>query len=841
MKRGRSLVPNEPLRATVTIDAVAPVEQAHHLMMSLYDTHGRLLAYEDRPLGQERELVFTFEPAALRNMGLEWRAELRRGNVLLDSDRERAICIAPRDLDSLQFSSWGGMYLWRTEYLNDIVSKRVEQLGLDVSLYGGVEHDSGKVWREYWQNRHNWFSGILEYHAKDVLDFRLRDFAKVKADFSKSGDTAFLERKPCLNDPQWREAMREGIQAKVRSMMAEGGSYVYCTGDEMSLTYYRTYFDFCWSEHCLTKFRNWLADVYGGLAEVNDAWSTDFATWDEVVPLTLEEAREAENAAPWADHRSFMDTTIADFMAFTLESIREVDPEGHCGMSGTQAPRSGNGMDWWKMSEAFDYYHSYNTEWSNEMRRSFAADTGVMQSPYYAGYWQSGRNLEYNMWWCLLHDTVGISAWTTHLFFYGDLTFSEAGRDTRDNIRELKNGVWAQVREAQRLHDGIALHYSHPSIQAAKLEGREDHLAAVRDAWVKLLEDCGLQYDFVSRQQIEAGKLAEGYRVLVLPESIAISEAEQATIREFVAAGGSVLADQNCGLRNGHCRPLGEGALDDLFGLTRGDATGMAPPAGLVAQADLGADLAEGDEVKVTVPEPALQATAATAFGLAEGGVPALMVNEVGQGRAMYLNVDLSQFETERKFHSPTERQLRSALLGMLEPVGITPLYTVSYESGQAPHVEVIRYQMGELTMLGLLRVRGDGDDQVATIKLPETAHVYSMRQHKYLGKMDSITAPMASGQALVYCLSPTRLPGPSVKATASAQAGEMVAYSVAVEGGPDVPQVVRVTVEDPEGNEVGASHIPLALDDAPGTWTVRAVSALSGRASRASFEVTEG
>ncbi|HUS80973.1 MAG TPA: beta-galactosidase trimerization domain-containing protein, partial [Armatimonadota bacterium] len=388
------------------------------------------------------------------------------------------------------------------------------------------------------------------------------------------------------------------------------------------------------------------------------------------------------------------------------------------------------------------------------------------------------------------------------------------------------------------------------------LEGRDGQIESVRDAWVKMLEDLGLQYDFVSYKQIEDGKLDGGqYKLLILPVSLAISEQEAEAIRRFVQGGGTVLADMNCGRRDGHCKPVQPGMLDELFGIARGDA-GQAPASSIIAQADLGADLPAGTEVRVTLPEAGLRATATKPLALSADDVraPALMVNDVGRGQAMYMNLDLSQFDTERKFRSPTERQLRAAVLALLAQAGIEPIYEVSYESGKAPHVEVVRYALGDVTILGLMRVRSDGDDEVATIKLPRPVHVYSMRQQKYLGETDTITAPMASGQAFLYCLSPTQLGGPSVKVAGDARRGQVVSYQVGIEGGPDAPQVVHVTVENPEGNAVAdyaqnlvvrggqaAGDIPLALDDAPGTWTVRAESILSGRAARATFEVAGG
>ena len=231
------------------------------------------------------------------------------------------------------------------------------------------------------------------------------------------------------------------MQAQAKLAMPFGGAYDYCMGDEMSLTYYTQYFDFDWSPHSLRDFRKWLQARYPSLEALNRAWETSFATWDAVVPMTLQEAQGRANAAPWCEFRDFMNDVVADFYAMVQATLKKVDPKARVGLSGTQEPRAGNGMDWWKNSKAFNYYHAYNTGWSNEMRRSFARETGVAQSPYYAGYWQAGRAAENNLFWCLLHDTNGVSAWATPILFYNDFTYSESGRDTRavprDEARHL--------------------------------------------------------------------------------------------------------------------------------------------------------------------------------------------------------------------------------------------------------------------------------------------------------------------------------------------------------------------------------------------------------------------
>lgn len=855
VQQGRGWTGRSPFAINVNLDLIQPADAQWQVRARLYDTHDRLLGEETQAVqAGEAQMRFAMQPAELRNMGVEWRIELIDGERVLDTDQARAICAHPREYNTLHFQSWNGMYLWRSEYLWDTVHRRVEELGLDVSRYGSVEYDNGLVWDEHWYNRMNWWGGLLGRPTRELPEFRLNDFARIKAEWDRTGDKSLLAREPCLNDPAWREAMYQHLLTQAEGMQQFGGSFCYDTGDEMSLTYYRSYFDFCWSEHCLPEFRAWLAEKYGDLGGLNAVWGTMYASWDDVVPLTLQEAREAQNPAAWADHRDFMDTVMAEFMTFVRETIQEVDPEAKVGMSGTQAPRAGNGMDWWKMSKAYNHYISYNTAWSNEMRRSFQGDTIVGQAPYNAGYWQAGRGLENRMWWCLLHDTTGIGAWTTHLFFYGDFTFSESGRDTRDNLREMREGVWDQVRQATRDNDGIALHYSQSTVRAGELLDRIDEVEAIRDAWVKLLVDLGLQFEFVSEEQIEAGHLQEaGYRLLILPESLALSRAEEVQIRDFVNGGGAVMADMGCAVVDKQCRTNASPALDDLFGIRHTEATGQPPAQGMTLASACGT-LAAGTEVKITVPEDNLQLDGGTAFGAGAGeaAAPALISNQVGSGRAIYLNMDLSQFEAERKFHSPTEAALRSIMLGLLGDAGIHPVYELTFESGTAPHVEMVRYHLGDLTILGLLRdYDGSAPDEIATVHLPEAAHVYNMRQHKALGRLAEVTVPMAPGQAVVLCISPRELGAPAVALdAASAQVGGTLGYTV-TGGAGDVAEVAHVTVLRPDGSVAGdytqnvilrdgwaTGAIPLALSDETGTWRVIARSALTGATAESSFEV---
>src|SRR5581483_5754729 len=86
--------------------------------------------------------------------------------------------------------------------------------------------------------------------------------------------------------------------------------------------------------------------------------------------------------------------------------------------------------------------------------------------------------------------------------------------------------------------------------------------------WENMLRDSGLQFSYISYADVVQNGIPSGYRVLILPACLCLSDVEARRIRAFVESGGTVIADYMPGLwdQHGKGRPSG-GALDDLFGV----------------------------------------------------------------------------------------------------------------------------------------------------------------------------------------------------------------------------------------------------------------------------------
>jgi len=99
-----------------------------------------------------------------------------------------------------------------------------------------------------------------------------------------------------------------------------------------------------------------------------------------------------------------------------------------------------------------------------------------------------------------------------------------------------------------------------------RMSAIDNHFFALRESWCRLIEDLGLQYNFVAYGQIEQGELLKrGYRVLILPRSSALSTQEVREIRTFAQQGGTVIADGTPGTFDEHSRKREQSALSDLL------------------------------------------------------------------------------------------------------------------------------------------------------------------------------------------------------------------------------------------------------------------------------------
>jgi hypothetical protein len=190
-----------------------------------------------------------------------------------------------------------------------------------------------------------------------------------------------------------------------------------------------------------------------------------------------------------------------------------------------------------------------------------------------------------------------------------------------------------------------------------------------RLGWIRLLQDLGLQPNFVAEAALPERLLRERPRCLVLPATLALADRTAQAIAAYVRAGGVVIADHSTGLYDVALRRRDAGALDELFGITarsvRWDDLWVRE--GRATSRERGLPLAEAG-LRGQVAEKRNDGDA--------------HVEQTVHGRAVYLNAPVAAYVSWRLDPKTLEpaRELRRRVRSILHVAGVDPLCEVRGE-----------------------------------------------------------------------------------------------------------------------------------------------------------------
>jgi hypothetical protein len=696
-------------------------------------------------------------------------------------------------------------------------------------------------------------------------------YLEQKDKFLATGDKSYLVRDPDLASEEWLEKLRR----IVREAMEKEKPYrplAYYLADESSLTAYGDPFDLSWSKATLAKFRDWLKTQYASLNALNVEWETRFKSWDEVQPLTTQEAQTKGNYAGWMDHRTFMERVFAHAVEAAAQTVKEEDPAGLPSISGTQAPGPSNAVNWYLLDEIVDYLQPYSEDDQDELHRSMRP--GQILTGF-TGYESHGKALRHQLWHRLLHGQIGASLFWHYTALNADLTLTEQGRDLSHTIREFRNeGLALLLRGAERENCGVAVHYSLLSVRGQWItdghiaphevsdgDATSPHLKRFhqnRSAWLQALEDGGYEYDFLTTEQIEAGKLAT-YRVFILPDSIALSNEEVNAIRKFVEGGGVLISDAETGLMDGHARWQAMGRLDDVKGVQQVEMRSSPDTAEPVR---LRVTLSGGETFLDVLPASASLRSTSGRPGAAASNALLLIENPFGAGRAISLNFWMTDYPRLR--NTPAQRARLALLRDYLSLAGVQPLAKVRRASGEPLACsEVVGFRKGVTRYLAILPEPDCADRGPIVLDLSAPQFVYDLRAHRLLGRLNRVAGTLVAGEPLLYALQSAPLGRLSIQSgeegelrrEANLKVGDTAEFSIRLTARPGeiVPETAaHVEVRNPAGKivdyygaEVPISNgragfaVALALDDPPGVWRVTAREPFTHQTASTTFLLT--
>ena len=886
---GPSFRPEQPLPIRVALGGELTNST---LKVSVFDLHDRQVwkrAIEARAT-VEGPIALTADVRHVATVQCRVVATLRRGDVVLSRRTIHVpIVQAPPPPDQFQYGAWASI---NASFVRRQTARILADHGVRTGILGGDMADWGRL---------NVMAG--PYITRHI----------------SSNDTSakgLIVRKPCLTDPQFLEAEWKKLREKTEQFRHHS-PIAYSLGDDQGMM--REPLDGCVSPTCLEHFRAYLADQYGSVEALNASWGTHYAGFDEAAPLSLPEALKTRAYPRWADHRLYMDRLFVEIHRDSRRLIRGIDPGARVGFEGPLAENSWIGFEWKQLLDVVDQMAPYPNGWKWDIIRSFAKPNLLFGgwSGAYPMYRYPDDRRSYP--WFMLFQGANI------YYFFSTYGWSEAGdqsmglapdlrvlpnlAEATANINRIQQGIDRLVLGAERVTDDVAILFSRQSQHATMVSPRipirdfdisagwtayiatHDHNWALNtEAMLRLLDDMGLSYVFVDHTDVAAGALTRrGFRMLVMPMSHAISGETADAIRQFVEAGGSMLADFKPAAFDAHVKPMERGHLDNVFGFERRGAPTQGLRDEMVTLADLskheiGAIDDEKDEHDTwTVPiDEILQFTAAgerrndlgarvplpvdasvtiaggEAAVTSDEGTPVFITRRHGKGRACLMNMAPQHYLTLRCAGRGLGMQVRMA--EFLATAGVEPDIRAKAVGGHTARLRLFRFRDGDADLVGILRPHkrlldepeafADRSPRPFRIEFGRKRHVYEVIGRTYHGHLDALEIKVPVATPMLLAALPYKVD--AIDAEARQENGRVtVTADVKADAAGIGRHVIIVRVTDGEGRrrpEYGLDVIAdggrgvhafnLALDDPSGTWTFDLEDVATGTRRALTFDI---
>jgi len=890
-------------KAEVTIELSSQPKDEWVLVVEALDNFGRIVSRQEIPAARKVQAVVPTAGSLHLYNYVNVKLVDAGGDLLSENRASFIIRQPPLPTDQMRVMMWGTV---SNDPRDSLFTWRAAREGVD-ALY----HRSKRA-------THNldWGEITARYNIRLALDAFIMNPRAHRV-------TPEGVRQPALMAPG-NVGHVCAIMGNLATAFRPYSPFQYSLGDEQY--YIAAGKDAGWEKPTREYLAEWAKRRYGNIAGVNQAWGTNYHSFSQVEPIRRVDAAAAAIAAAepdykplchWVDHQLSTEDMVAGYYAKVRKSVKEVDPDPGLGIPNTYtAWRPGIGFDFWKIAESLDWVGAYAERAQFDLFRSAGKKGGSVgiYSGAYTGFVMKPECMKMLPWWAVFHGVNAMYYWHEGGLIAPDLGPMYGYRGAEKNIQELKSGIAKMLFNAERQDDGIAVLYSPGSMHALAfitplpagtnpppMDGRlvlskTDPTTMIpplpkSDAWnvagyaasdaymtvgswkglTTLLTDSGLNYNAIHESMLEDDFLKQGKtRLLVLPLTLRVTDKMAQAIREFVRAGGIVLADFSPGLFNDLMQPKEGGVLSDVFGVefiggishkmvlesTYASAKGWKKLG--VDKNSVQADSLWGEYL---VREISLRG--AIALGRSSSGTPLMTVNNYGKGKAILLNMLARDYLLVRS--TAQELPLRHSASALLAWTGIEPAVRSNLLDNRRPMqaTETIRYLDGQVEYVGMLRDSyfdnwmypqlAEQRPMPVMIDFGREAHVYDVRNRTYRGYRRKIDDMIYPARAELYALLPYEVKRLECKLNYRPEQGRLNlrARLLTADGRPPERHVIRLEIIDPRGryrreharnylaeNGQLARSILLGLDPLPGEWRIELRDVASGVSKNAQFTV---
>jgi hypothetical protein len=416
--------------------------------------------------------------------------------------------------------------------------------------------------------------------------------------------------------------------------------------------------------------------------------------------------------SPLLDRVTYNDSVWANFLGDLVDASNAADPDCPCGFVGGQSPNTWGGYDYAKLCKKIQFIEAYLGT-AQSIIRSFNPNIPQVTTHFHNDKLGTVNDF-WQMWWCLAHGNRGMIGWVDGWF--DGKTPRKWLEEWKGPNKELCTVQGPKVVGGKWIHDKIAIYYSQASIQCSWCLDIEPHgktwtnrgsddangtWPLVRKAWEYILADSGLQYNWVSYDQVAVNGIPKEFKVLILPSCYALSDIEAKRIKEFCEAGGTVIADFACGIFDQHGKGRSKGALDDLFGVTHDGSETKKDFFGgtLWVETDQDSGFNGGVKKLLSTTKPKLEDD----YAIAETKLKTKNVKKNGTGSAVYLNLSPMRYLLYRDEKSATDAR-REVFTKAITDAGVKPWVNITAGGKRPVNCEATYFSKGGRTLVFIVQ-----------------------------------------------------------------------------------------------------------------------------------------
>lgn len=491
----------------------------------------------------------------------------------------------------------------------------------------------------------------------------------------------------CPNNPNYIRATERVVKALAEHYKDDPNVVGYQIDNELSLDD-----EYCYCEHCVRLFREWLERKYGDVEELNRAygtvfWSHEYRDWAEIHPPTP--PFDMCNRGLALDWLRFRSESFIKYLELQAGVIRSVSPGKKIT---TNLMGLFPGIDYYELSRRLDFPSwdcypkfssaDYDPAWVamlHDATRCMGRDRSYwvmeLQAGPTDGYF--GHRIgatpepgELRKWayQAVAHGAEGVVyfRWRTACFGKEQFWHGILNHDGEVNRRYLEvKRLGEELGKVKELVAGtkypsrVGLVFSYEALWSTLIEkgyyatGYHDQVLSIyKGFWLR-----GINVDV-----IPPGEDFTRYSVLLTPFLYLTGKSLIARLKEFVYNGGILVATARTSVKDEYNRVYSDGlpgGLTDLFGARVTDYTSL--PDGRKASI-----LMEGGAVEAAGWLEELTPTTAQVLGVHDygwlKGKAAVTVNRYGRGCAVYVGSFPSPSIADRVANALIER-------GVIEPL----------------------------------------------------------------------------------------------------------------------------------------------------------------------------